>query len=86
MLLVLSFDKHFCFKHSDVLDIHGSVHHDTIFTKMNNNTQLRKIIYYSLTALYVLSDIFAHHQGHPNRNYSFWFYSRVSWSAAVMVA
>jgi hypothetical protein len=44
--------------------------------------QLCRIIYYSLTALHVLSDIFAHHQEHSNSNYSFWFYSRVP--AAVM--
>jgi hypothetical protein len=43
-----------------------------------------RIVYYSLTALHVSSDIFAHHQEHLNCNYSFWFYSRVSLSAAVM--
>jgi hypothetical protein len=42
-----------------------------------------KIIYCFLTALHVLSDIFAHHQEHLNCNYSFWFYSRVSLSAAA---
>jgi len=41
-----------------------------------------RIIYCSLTALYVSSDIFVYHQEHLNCNYSFWFYSRVSWSAA----
>ena len=45
--------------------------------------QLCRIIYCSLTALHVSSDIFAHLQEHLNSNYSFWFYSRVSLSAAV---
>jgi hypothetical protein len=45
--------------------------------------QLCRIIYCSLTALHVSSDIFAHRQEHLNCNYSFWFYSRVS-SAVVM--
>jgi len=47
-------------------DIHGSVHHDTISTKMTNKMQLFRIIYCSLTALQVSSDIFAHHQEHLN--------------------
>jgi hypothetical protein len=46
--------------------------------------QLCMIIYCSLTALHVSSDIFAHHQEHLNCNYSFWFYSRVSWSAVAL--
>jgi hypothetical protein len=46
--------------------------------------QLFRIIYCSLTALHVSSDIFAHHQEHINCIYSFWFYSRVSLSAGVM--
>jgi len=50
---------------------------------MTNKMQLCRIIYCSLTALHVSSDIFAHHQEHLNRNYSFWFYSRVSLSAAA---
>ena len=66
------------------VDIHGSVHHDSIFAKMTNKMQLCKIIYCSLTALHVSSDIFAHHQEHLNCIYSFWFYSRMSLSAAVM--
>jgi len=37
-----------------------------------------------LTALHVSSDIIAHNQEHLNCSYSFWFYSRVSLSAAVM--
>ena len=51
-----------------------------IFTKTTNKMQMCRIIYCSLTALHVSSDIFAHHQEHLNCNYSFRFYSRVSWS------
>jgi len=39
------------------------------------------IIYCSLTALHVLSDIFAHHQEHLNCFYSFWYYTRESLQA-----
>jgi len=46
--------------------------------------QLCRIIYCSLTALHVSSDIFAHHQEHLNCIYSFWYYSRVSLPAVVM--
>ena len=35
--------------------------------KMTNKMQLCTIIYYSLAALHVSSDIFAHHQEHLNR-------------------
>jgi hypothetical protein len=55
-----------CCQYLYKLDIHDSVHHDTIFTKMPNSMQLCRIIYCSLTALHVLSDIFAHHQEHLN--------------------
>ena len=48
--------------------------------------QLFKIIYYSLTAQHVSSEIFAHNQEHLNCNYNFWFFSRVSLSAAAMAA
>jgi len=58
------------------LDIHGSVHHD-VLTKMTNKIQLRRIIYCSLTALHVSSNIFAHYQEHLNCIYSFWYYSRM---------
>jgi len=34
------------------------------YTKMTNKMQLCRIIYYSLAALHVSSDIFAHHQEH----------------------
>jgi hypothetical protein len=37
-----------------------------------------------LAAQHVSSDIIAHHQELLNRNYSFWFYSRLSLLAAVM--
>ena len=36
------------------------------YRKLTKNMQLRKIIYYSLAALHVSSDIFAHHQEHLN--------------------
>ena len=38
----------------------------TQYTKMTNKMQLCVIIYYSLAALHVSSDIFAHHQEHLN--------------------
>jgi len=48
--------------------------------------QLVRIIYYSLAALHVSSDIFAHHQENLNRIYSFRYYTRmllqlVSWES-----
>jgi len=45
--------------------------------------QLRRIIYCSLTAVRVSSDIFAHNQEHLNCIYSFWYYSHVSLLADV---
>ena len=63
-------------------DIHGSVH-QYVLTKMTNKMQLCRIIYCSLTALHVLSDIFAHNQEHLNCIYSFWYYSRMSLPAAA---
>jgi len=57
-------------------DIHGSVH-QYVLTKMTNKMQLCRIIYCSLTALHVLSDIFVQHQKHHNCIYSFWYYSRM---------
>jgi hypothetical protein len=57
----------------DRFDIHGSVHNDTIITKMTNKMQLCRIIYCSLTALHVSSGIIAHHQERLSCNYSFWF-------------
>jgi hypothetical protein len=50
---------------------------------MTNKMQLCRIIYCTLTALYVSSDILAHHQDHLNCNYNFWFYSHVLLSAAA---
>ena len=47
---------------------------------MANKMKLCRIIYCSLAALRVSSDIFVYHQEHLNCNYSFWFYSRVSLS------
>jgi hypothetical protein len=38
----------------------------TQYMKMTNKMQLCRIIYYSLAALLVSSDIFAHHQEHLN--------------------
>jgi hypothetical protein len=46
--------------------------------KVTNRMQLCRVIHCSLTSLYVSSDIFTHHQEHPNCMYSFWYYSHVS--------
>jgi len=54
------------------------------FRKMTNKMQLCRIIYCSLTALHVSSDIFAHYQEHLNCIYSFWCYSLKSLPAGVM--
>jgi len=40
-----------------------------------------RIIYCSLAALRVSSDIFAHHQEHLNYIYSLWYYKRESFPA-----
>ena len=45
---------------------------------------LCRIIYYSLAALHVSSDIFAHHQEHLNCIYSFWYYTCMSLPAGIM--
>jgi hypothetical protein len=45
------------------LDVHESVHHDIIM-KTTNKMQLCRLIYYSLSALRVSGDVFAHHQEH----------------------
>jgi hypothetical protein len=63
--------------------LHDHLHIPSNFYKMTNKMQLCGIIYCSLTTLHVSSDIFAHHQEHFNCNYSFWFYSRPSSSAAA---
>ena len=41
-------------------DVHESVHRD-IITKISNKMQLCRLIYYSLSALHVSSEVFAHH-------------------------
>jgi hypothetical protein len=46
--------------------------------------QLCRIIYYSLAALLVSSDIFAHHQEYLKLYYSFWYYTRMSLPAGIM--
>ena len=43
--------------------------------------QLCRLIYCSLIALHVSSDVFAHHQEHLNCIYSFWYYPRMSMPA-----
>jgi len=45
---------------------------------MTNKMQQCRIIYCSLAALHVSSDIFAHHQEHLNCIYSLWYYTRES--------
>jgi hypothetical protein len=49
---------------SSKYDIHGSVHYNTILTKMTNKMQLCRIIYYSIVPwlLYMFWKIIAHHQ------------------------
>ena len=51
---------------------------------MTNKMQQYRIIYCSLAALHVSSDIFAHHQEHLNCIYSFWYYPRESLPAGFM--
>jgi hypothetical protein len=58
-------------RHSDALDIHGSVDQD----QMTNKMQQCRIIYCSLAALHFSSDIFSHHQEHLNCIYSLWYYT-----------
>jgi len=54
--------------HPEVTNVYfeQNIHSDIWYTKMTNKMQLCKIIYYSLAALHVSSDIFAHHQEHLN--------------------
>jgi len=56
------------------------------FMKMTNKMLLCRIIYCSLTALHISSDIFAHRQEHRNCMYSFWYYSHVSLPADIKAA
>jgi len=51
---------------------------------MTNKMQLCKIIYYSLAALRVSTEIFAHHQEYLNCNYSLWYYTRMSLAVGIM--
>jgi len=52
------------------------------YPKSTNKMQLCRIIYYSLAAVCVSSDIFAHHQERQNY-YSFWYYTRMSLPAGI---
>jgi len=54
------------------------------YAKMTNKMQQCRMIYCSLTALHVSSDIFAHRQEHLNCIYSFWYYTRESLPAGFM--
>jgi len=51
---------------------------------MTKKMQLCRIIYYSLAALHVSKDIFAHHQEHLNCIYSFWLYTLMLLSVGIM--
>ena len=70
-------------QYSTVL-FHKKVTCDILFTKITNKMQQCRIIYGSLAALHVSSDIFAHHQEHLNCFYSFWCYTRMSLPAGIM--
>ena len=63
------------------LDIHGSMHHD-IITKITNKMQLCRLIYCSLLAQHVSSDIFACHREYLDCIYSIWYYSPMSLPAS----
>jgi len=49
----------------EIFDLHESVHRDIIM-KVTNKMQLYRLIYYSLSALHVSGNVFAHHQEHLN--------------------
>ena len=51
---------------------------------MTIKMQLCRIIYYSLAALHVSSDIFAPSSGASKLYYSFWYYTRMSLPAGIM--
>jgi len=55
---------------TQVLEISASENFPSVrmahYTKMTNKMQLCRIMYYSLAALHVSSDIFAHHLEHLN--------------------
>ena len=44
-------------------DVHVSVHRDAIMNS-TNKMQLCRLLYYSLSALHVSGEVFAHHQEH----------------------
>jgi hypothetical protein len=44
-------------------EVHVSVHRDIIMNS-TNKMQLCRLLYYSLSALHVSGDVFAHHQEH----------------------
>jgi len=46
--------------------------------------QLCRVIYYSLAAVHVSSDIIAHHQEHLNCSYSFWYYTCMLLPVGIM--
>jgi hypothetical protein len=46
-----------------LLHFHKFVHRDR-FIKVNNEKQVYRLIYFSLSALYVSGEVFAHHQEH----------------------
>jgi len=50
-------------RQTDILNVNESVHRD-IITKTTNKMLLCRLIYYSLSALRVSGDVFAHHQEH----------------------
>jgi len=45
------------------LDVRESVHYDIIM-KITNKMQICRLIYYSLSALHVSGEVFAHHHEH----------------------
>jgi hypothetical protein len=45
------------------LDVHESMHRDTIM-KVTNKMQLYRLIYFYLSVLHVSGDVFVHHQEH----------------------
>jgi hypothetical protein len=52
-------------------DVHEFVRHD-IITKTTNKMQICRLNYYTLSAVHVSGDVFAHHQEHLTVFYSIW--------------
>jgi len=50
-------------RYDNGVDVHESVHRDTVM-KVTNKMQLYRLIYYSWSALLVSGDVFTHHQEH----------------------